>query len=144
MRSHTVSQNFNTPSRSWDLAAQILTHSAYSVSEKDTDKLLNDVKLINHPKYRETWNKVFSNEMGRLYQGVGKGKNGLVKRVEGINNFYLIHFEDLSKDRLNKICYTSVVCEVRPGKKDPDCTIVTICGTNVYYPEDVGTNTTSL
>ena len=54
--------------------------------------------------------------MGRLCQGVGKGKNGLGKIVEGTNNFYVILFEDIPKDRLNKICYTSVVCEVRPGK----------------------------
>ena len=58
-------------------------------------------------------------------------KNGLVKRVEGTNTFYVVRFEDIPKDGLNKICYTSVVCEVRPGKKDPNCTQITICGTNV-------------
>ena len=76
-------------------------------------------KLRKHPKFKETWNKYFSNEMGRLYQGVGNGKNGLGKRVEGTNNFYVVLFQDISKDRLNKICYTSVVCEVRTGKKGP-------------------------
>ena len=88
--------------------------------------------------------KPFSNEMGILCQGVGKGKNGLGKRVEGTNTFYVIHFEDMPKDRLNKICYNSVVCEVIPGKKDPNRTIITICGTNFCYPGGVGTNTVSL
>ena len=50
----------------------------------------------------------------------------------------------MPKDRINKICYTSVVCEVIPGKKDLNRTKITICGTNVCYPGDVGTNTASL
>ena len=82
--------------------------------------------------------------MGRLCQGVGTGKDGKGKRIEGKNTFLTIKFEDIPKDRLNEICYTSVVCEVRPGKKDPNRTRITICGTNVCYPGDVGTNTASL
>ena len=79
--------------------------------------------------------------MGRLCQGVGKGKYGVGKRVEGTNTFYLIRFEDIPKDRLNEIFYTSIVCEVRPGKKEPNCTRITICGTNVCHPGEVSTNT---
>ena len=37
-----------------------------------------------------------------------------------------------------------MVCKVRPGGKDPNRTRITICGTNVSYPGDVGTKTTSL
>ena len=48
------------------------------------------------------------------------GTNGIGKRVEGTNTFFVIKFEDIPKDRLNEICYTSVDCEVRPGKKDPN------------------------
>ena len=66
------------------------------------------------------------------------------KKVEGTDNLYVIKFEDIPKDWLNKICYTSVVCEVRPGIKDPDRIQIKICGTNVCYPGDVGTNTSSL
>ena len=82
--------------------------------------------------------------MGRLCQGVGTVPNGTGKIIEGKNTFFVIKFEDIPKDRLNKICYTSVVCKVGPGKKDPNRTIITICGTNVCYPGDVGTNTESL
>ena len=122
----------------------MLTHAAYYVLEKDTGKLLNHGQLRKHPKYQETWNKYFSNEMGRLFQGVDKGKNGHGKIVEGTNTFRVIRFEDILKERLNKICYTSVVCEVRPGKNNPNCTIITICVTHVCYPGDVGTNKESL
>ena len=82
--------------------------------------------------------------MGRLCHGVGTWTNGIWKRVEGTNTFFVIKFEDIPKDRLNDICYTSVVCEVRPGRKDPNRTRITICGTNLCYPGDVGTNTASL
>ena len=69
--------------------------------------------------------------MGRLCQGVEKGPNGKGKIIEETNTFFAIKFEDIPKDRLNEICYTSVVCEVRPRKKDPNITRITICGTNV-------------
>ena len=49
-----------------------------------------------------------------------------------------------SKDKVKEICYKSVVYEVKPGKKYPNRTRITICGTNVWYPNDVGTNTESL
>ena len=82
--------------------------------------------------------------MGRLCQGFGKGPNGTGKIIEGTNTLFVIKFEDIPKDRLNEICYTSVVFEVRPGKKYLNRKRITICGTNVCYPGDVGTNTASL
>ena len=121
-----------------------MTHVAYLVLDHDTGKQLNYGQLRKHPKFQETWNKYFSNEMGRLCQGVGTGKNGLGKGLEGMDTFYVIKSEYIPKDRINKICYTSLVCEVRPVKKDLNCTIITIFGTNVCYPGDVGTSTSSL
>ena len=90
------------------------------------------------------YGKKFSNEMGRLCQEVDTGPNGIGKIIEGTNTFFVIKFEDIPKERLNEICYTSVVCEVIPVKKDPNRTRITICGTNVCYLGDVGTNTASL
>ena len=117
---------------------------AHSVLEHETGKQLNYGQLKKHPRLQETWKTSFSNKMGRLCQGVGTGPNGKGKRIEGTNKFCTIKFENIPKDRLNEICYTSVVCEVRPGKKDPNRTRITICGTNVCYPGGVGTNTASL
>ena len=94
------------------MATQLLYHVANSVLEQETGKQLNDGKLRKHPRFQETWNISFSNEMGRLCQGVGTGTNGIGKIVEGTNTFIVIKFEDIPKDRLNDICYTSVVCEV--------------------------------
>ena len=66
--------------------------------------------------------------MGRFCQGVGKGPNGKGKRLEVTNTFLAIKFENTPKNRLNEICYTSVVCEVRPGKKDPNRTRIKSVG----------------
>ena len=101
---------------------QLLTHTANSVLDQETRKQLSYEQLRNHQKCQETWNKYVSNEMGRSFQGVGTGKNGIGKGVEGTNTFYVIKFEDIPKYRLNEICYTSVVCEVIPGKKYPNRT----------------------
>ena len=113
------------------LAAQLLTHVANLILDHDTGKQLNYGQLRKHTKFQETCNKYFLNEMGRFCQGVGTGKNGLGKIVEGSDTLYVIKFEDIPTDRLNEICYISVVCEVRPGKKYPNCTRIKICGTNV-------------
>ena len=120
--------------------AQLLTHVENSVLDQENIKQLNYVQLRKHTKFQETWNKYFSNEMGILYQGVVIVNNGIGKRIEVTNTFHVIKFEDIPKYWLNEICYTSVVCEVRPGKKDPNRTRITICGKNVCYPGDVGTN----
>ena len=69
--------------------------------------------------------------MGRLCQGVVTGKNSVGKRGDGTNTLYVIQFEDIQKYHLNEVCYTSVVCEVRPENKDPDRTRIKICSTNV-------------
>ena len=61
--------------------------------------------------------KSFPNEMSILCQRVEQGTNGKGKRIEGTNTFFEIKIENIPKDRLNEICYTSMVCEVRPGKK---------------------------
>ena len=124
--------------------AQLLAHVAHSVLDHDTGNQLNYGQLINHPKFQKTWNQSFSNEMGRLCQGVGIGKNNLGKRVEGTNTFHAIKFENTSEDKFKEIFYKSVVCEFRPGKKNPNRTRIKICVTNVCYPGYVGNNTASL
>ena len=81
-RSRTFTQKYMTPSHSRALATQLLTHVANSVSEQETGKQLKYGQLRKHPIFQETWNRSFSNEMGRLCQGVGTGTIGIEKRVE--------------------------------------------------------------
>ena len=41
--------------------------------------------------------------MGRLCQGVVTGTNVIGNIIEGTNIFFVVKFEDIPKDRLNKI-----------------------------------------
>ena len=53
-------------------------------------------------------------------------------------------YNDIPKERRKEITYTSVVCEVRPQKDDPNRTRITIGGNPICYLIDVGTKTASL
>ena len=87
-RSKTFEKQYTTPSYSGALATNLIIHMANSVLEHETGKQLNYGQLRKHPKLQETWKTSFSNEMGRLCQGVGTGKNGKGKRIEGTNTFF--------------------------------------------------------
>ena len=82
--------------------------------------------------------------MGRLCQGVRIEDVGSGKRIKGTVTFLVVCFEDIPKDRLKEVYYTSLVFEVRPGGKDSNRTRITIFGTNVRYPGDIGTKIASL
>jgi len=79
-----------------------------------------------------------------LCQGIGSGTTPTAKQVTGTNTFFLIDYSDIPAHKRNEICHTTVVCEVRPEKDDPDRTRITIGGSRICYPGDVGTNTASL
>ena len=82
--------------------------------------------------------------MGRLCQGIGKGSKGPKKRVEGIDTFLIIRYEDIPVDRRNEITYTKVVWEYRAQKEYHNQTRITIGENQICYPGDVGTPTGSL
>ena len=130
--------------RSKALTAQLLMRAACPVLDSKTGKQLSYGQLYRHPQFATTWNKSFSNKMGQLYQGVVTGSNGSGQRIKGTNTFHIIIFKDIPPTRIKKVCYTSVVYELYPGKQDPNRTCITLCSTNVCYPGDVGTNTASL
>ena len=110
-----------------------------------TGETLEHRKLRRHPKYKKTWDQSYSNELGRLCQGIGKGSKGPKhQRVEGTDTFQIIRYEDIPHDRRNKITYTKVVCEYNSHKKDPNRPQITIGGNRIFYPGDVGTPTGSL
>ena len=66
------------------------------------------------------------------------------QRIKGTDTFRIIKYEDIPKDRRGDICHTSVVCEVRPDKDDPNRTRITVAGNRICYPGDVATPTGSL
>ena len=115
------------------------------VLDEETGQTLGWRQLRTHPKYAKIWNPSYSNELGRLCQGIGTGKAGTKKqRVEGTDTFKVIRREDIPADRRKDITYSKVVCEYRPQKEDPHRTRITIGGNRICYPGDVGTPTGSL
>ena len=117
---------------------------ALSVLDPTTGEFLEHRQLRRDPKYKPVWDKSYSNELGRLCQGIGTGASPTSKRVEGTNTFFLINYNDIPAHKRKEICHTLVVCEVRPEKDDPDRTRITIGGSRICFPGDVGTNTASL
>ena len=100
-------------------------------------------QLRRHPQYAKKWDRSFANEMGRLFLVIGRNEDSQ-KHIKVTNKFFVIHFQDIPKTRINEVCYTYVLCQERPEKSDPNRTHITICVTNVQYSVDVGTKTASL
>lgn len=118
---------------------------ACSVMDEDTGELLEFRQLRKHPKYKKIWDTSYANELGRLCQGVGESPmNPMMQRVKGTDTFRVIKYEDIPRDRRKEIRHTTVVCEVRPDKDDPNRTRITVAGNRIYYPGDVATPTGSL
>ncbi len=118
--------------------------SACSVLDASSGKFLEHWQLRRDPRYKATWDTSYANELGRLCQGIGTGSKPGTKRVDGTNTFFMIKYDDIPMHKQKEICHTLVVCEVRPEKDDPDRTRITIGGSKICYPGDVGTNTASL
>eukprot|EP00804_Cyclotella_cryptica_P031011 CCRYP_013601-RB/>CCRYP_013601-RB protein AED:0.37 eAED:0.20 QI:0/-1/0/1/-1/1/1/0/551 len=112
------------------IAAAILDHN--------TSQSLEYHQLIKHPKYQEIWSSSYAKELGRLCQGL-QSSNPTAPPIDGTNTFHVINFADIPPDRLKEVCYSKVVCKVRPDKSDPDRTRITIAGNRICYTGDVGT-----
>ena len=97
-----------------------LSHLAMLVLDTDTGDYLNYRHLLCHPRLSKIWMPSASNELGRLCQGIGVGPDGTGKRIDGTDTFFAIQYDDIPKDRRKEVTYTSVVCEVRPQKEDPN------------------------
>ena len=82
--------------------------------------------------------------MGRLYQGIGVGTQGVIKLVDGSNTFHIIYYYDIRTYRHKDVTYTSVVCDFKPHKSYPYRTQITIGENIICYPGNVGTNTAPL
>ena len=125
--------------------AKFLQSLAMPVLDKASGQSLQYCQLTKHPKFSHHWNTSFANELDPLCQGIGKGSKGpRQQRVEGTNTVRLIKFAEIPQDRRHEICHSMVVCEVKPHKEDPNCTRITVTGSQIFYPGDVGTPTGSL
>lgn len=120
------------------------------ILEEATGESLEWGQLKKHPDPEVCfiWQTSYSNEMGRLCQGVGTGSKGpKMQRIAGTDTFRVIKFQFhyIPPDRRKEICNVRVACGYRPSKDDPsNRTRITIAGTRICYPGDVATPTGSL
>ena len=64
---------------------------AMPIMDTVTGETLEHRQLRRHPKYKKTWNQSYTNELGRLCQGIGKGfKSPKQQRVEVTDTFQII------------------------------------------------------
>jgi hypothetical protein len=117
---------------------------ALSVLAPTTGNMLEHCQLQRDPWYKTTWDTSYSNELGRLCQGISSGMAPNSKHVAGTNAYFCIDSNDIPLHKRKEICHTMVVCEVQPDKDNPNHTQIAIGGDRIYYPGNVGTNTASL
>ena len=85
---------------------------ALSVLDGQSGKLLEHRQLRRHLTLKETWDTSYSNELGRLCQGIGKGAVGPKNQsIKGTGTFKVIRFNNIPFDKQKDICHTRVVCE---------------------------------
>ncbi len=95
---------------------------ALSVLDPTTSGMLEHCQLQRAPWCKTMWDTLYSNELGRLCQGIGSGKAPNSKLVAGTNTFFCIDYIDILLHKRKEICHTMVVCQVQPEKDDPNRT----------------------
>jgi hypothetical protein len=63
------------------------------------------------------------------------------EQVAKTNIFHLIPYSYIPHHKRKEIIYARVVCEIREGKDDKNCTRITVRGNSIFYPGDAGINT---
>ena len=78
--------------------AKFLQRLAMPVLDETFVQSLQYRQLRKHPKFAHIWNTSYANELGQLYQGIGKGsKVPRQQHMEGTNTFRLIKFADIPR-----------------------------------------------
>ena len=116
---------------------------ALVVLNHDTGKLLEHYQLCKDPRYTKVWDCSYSNELGRLCQGIVTGDKAGGKQAAGTNTFHLIAYVVILHHKQKEIIYTKVVCEIREGKDNENCTRISVGGNLICYPGNASTNTAS-
>jgi hypothetical protein len=66
-----------------------------AVLDQESGQLLEHCQLSKDPRYKEVWDHSYSNKLGRVCQGIGRGDKADDKQVAGINTFHLIPYLDI-------------------------------------------------
>ena len=103
------------------------------VLDETSGQSLQYRQLRKHPKFARNWNTSYAKELGRLYQGIGKGSKGpRQQHVKGTKNFKLINFTEIPQERMHEICHFMVVCEVKSHKEYPNRPRINVAGSQTF------------
>jgi hypothetical protein len=97
--------------------------------------------LLKDPKYREDWSRAGANKFGRLFNGVGKNKDG-TQRIVGTNTCHLIKRSQVPRGK--KVTYARTVVAIRTEKAEQKRVRITVGGDRLDYPGETSTDTASL
>ena len=88
---------------------------ACGVFDSASETTLEHRQLRQNPKFKDIWEASYANELDRLCQGIGKDPNGpKQQQVAGTDTYRPIRLSDIPQDRQKEICFSRVVCEIRP------------------------------
>jgi hypothetical protein len=90
--------------------------------------------LSKSPKHQITWRRLFATELGHLAQGIGG-------QEKGTNTVFFIPHNDIPVDKRKDVTYNHICVDLRPQKKEPNQTRLTVGGNLITYPGDVSTPT---
>jgi hypothetical protein len=116
-------------------------YRANAVIDEETGKAMEYRDLLKDPKHRENWSRAASNEFSRLFNGVGKKKDG-TERVVGTNTCHWIKRSQVPRGK--KVTYAQTVVSIRPEKAEQKRVRITAGGDRLDYPGETSTDTASL
>jgi hypothetical protein len=116
-------------------------YRANAVIDEDTGKLMEYRDLLKDPKHREDWSRAAANEFGRLFNGVGKNKDG-TQRVVGTNTCHWIKQSQVPRGK--KVTYARTVVAIRTEKAEQKRVRITAGGDRPDYPGETSNDTASL
>jgi hypothetical protein len=90
--------------------------------------------LMNDPDLQPLWKRGFSNEAGRIFQGI--------RDIPVTNTYLFVELRNIPKD-IN-ITYGKIVCDYKPHKKEKERVRLTVGGDRLDYSGDVATSTADI
>jgi hypothetical protein len=109
-------------------------HLANAVVHPIIGKQMEYIDLMNDEYLQPLWKRGFSNEVGRLFQGI--------RNIPGTNTCFFVELTNIPKGR--KITYGKIVCDYKPHKKEKDRVRLTVGGDRLDYSGDVATFTADI
>jgi hypothetical protein len=122
--------------RAYQLLATLLPriNRAYTVTDVATGQQLKYRQLLQRPDLKPIWERAFTNELGRLAQGVCN--------IKGTDTIVFIHASEIPKERT--VTYGRLVCDIRPQKAEQHRLRLTVGGDRINYPGETATKNADL